>query len=127
MEGSGEHVFRRDRRLLDVARMFVGAADDLTASHAATGIDLGISAGPVVTARPPGFGINLWSPSVFADHHHQRLIKQAVLFQIKNQRTERLVEDRQEEFFQPVIMVVVRVPRPGIQSPGFRPAPPAWD
>src|SRR6185436_20607130 len=102
----------------DVSRDFVGLANDASSGHAAAGIDLGIGAGPVIAATAFGLGIDLGGAAVLAQDEDQGLVQESPLFEVENQSRKRLIEHRQQEFFQPGEVVVMRVPRAGVEAVG---------
>ena len=55
---------------------------------------------------------------MLAQDEDQRLVEQAPLFQVEDQCRKRLVEDRQQELLQSAVVVVVRVPRAGVEAVG---------
>ena len=60
-----------------------------------------------------GLAVDARCPSHVAGHHDQRRLQQAALGQILQQGRECPVEERQQEVFEQVEVVLVRVPWPG--------------
>ena len=97
---------------LRVGGMFVGSTVDRAALDAAAGEHAGKTIGPVVASVSASAGItvplpDLGSPAEFAAPHHQRFVQHAALFEVVQQRRERLIRRRHESL--PVIDEVSRV------------------
>ena len=105
-EDRGGEVCRRDAVTVGIGGEFVAGAVHGPAADAPAGECDRVAVGPVIAAGRP---VDLWSSTEFREGHHQCRFEQSALFEIDDQRRERLV-GRRQQLAVPLEQVGVTIP-----------------